>query len=954
MAKPSLADRIAEIAEATAKAASGDYSVPIEPSGKNDQLDVLVQAIHGLIERSRNAETHAAESARIPEQIEDSCSSFFFGNPHPMWVYDLETLSFLAVNDAAVVKYGYSRQEFLRMTIADIRPGEDLPRLMENIAQVKDGLDEAGIWRHHLKNESVIDVEITSHPITFEGRRAELVLAQDVTLRRRADEHMRERQVFIETLLENAPIGIAVNSISDGKAVFISSKFEEIYGVPRHSVNTVDDFFEQVYLDPEYRDRVRARIAADMLSREPSRMRWENIPIVTAAGERRAVTAVNIPLFEQNLMISTVQDVTERSRMEEALRASEEMYRHLVELSFNAILVHSGGVTVFINPAGAQLLGAGNPGQIIGKPIAEILHPDFHRLLQDRLALIARTGKAPLVEVKFVGLDGRVVDVEAAAVGISHEDKPAVMVVMRDISERKSAERQISEALHYLRTIIDRSPIGIITYRTTGEAISANEAAARIFGGSIEQLMQTNFREIQCWKDSGLLRAAGEALASETEGRDELEVTTTFGKKIWLACRFVPFAHEAEPHLLCLFMDITENKNAATERKLLEEQLIQAQKLESVGRLAGGVAHDFNNMLTVILGYAEIARSGLSEGDPQLENLMEIESAALRSRDIIRQLLAFSRKQIIAPTVLDLNHVTEETQKPLSRLIGEDIELEFSPAQDLGKIRFDRSQLDQVLINLAVNARDAMPRGGKLTIATSNAHIDELYCRQHLDAVPGPYVLLTVSDTGIGMDDKILPHIFEPFFTTKDLGKGTGLGLATVYGIVKQNRGFIHVSSEGGHGSCFRIYIPRVMEAAEVTELKEATLPTTGIETVLLVEDEEMVRKMTASMLASIGYRVLECGTPAEALALCAAPDQPIELLITDVVLPEMDGKRLKDKIELIRPGIKVLFTSGYTSEVIVHRGVSDQGVHFLQKPFSQKELARKVREALGKNRHHS
>jgi PAS domain S-box-containing protein len=398
-----------------------------------------------------------------------------------------------------------------------------------------------------------------------------------------------------------------------------------------------------------------------------------------------------------------------------------------------------------------------------------------------------------------------------------------------------------------------------------------------------------------------------------------------------------------------IILEITERKRAEEEKTRLESQLIQAQKMESVGRLAGGVAHDFNNMLSVILGYADLIKSRLSPDDPLLKDILAIERAAGHSRDVTRQLLAFSRKQIIDPKPMELNDLLGVTEKTLSRLIGEDIDLRFFPAEKLWKIRFDPSQMNQILVNLVVNARDAMPGGGKLTIETANACLDEAYCRRHLGFRPGDYVLLAVSDDGIGMDREVLSHVFEPFFTTKEVGKGTGLGLATIYGIVKQNGGFINVYSEPGQGTTFKIYIPRIV-AEEGKVVLRTEEPPVGHATgrILLVEDDEMVREVTKDILTAIGYTVLAVETPHEAVSLSEKPDERIDLLLTDVVMPGLSGKELSDRVKAVRPDAKVLFMSGYTSNVIVHHGMLEAGVHFIQKPFSMRDLARKVREVMG------
>jgi CheY-like chemotaxis protein len=367
-----------------------------------------------------------------------------------------------------------------------------------------------------------------------------------------------------------------------------------------------------------------------------------------------------------------------------------------------------------------------------------------------------------------------------------------------------------------------------------------------------------------------------------------------------------------------------------------------------VGRLAGGGAHDFNNMLGVILGYAQLAMLKIGQDDPLHADLDEIRKAGERSADLTRQLLAFARKQTVAPQVLDLNETVEGMHNMLRRLIGEDIDLAWRPGSNLGPIFIDPSQVDQILANLCVNARDAIADTGKITIETDSACFDEAYCTDHAYFVPGEFVMLAVSDDGCGMDPETLGVVFEPFFTTKELGKGTGLGLATVYGIVKQNNGFINVYSEPGHGTTFKIYLPQhAAKAAPRSEQEQAPAPAAGGETILLVEDEQAILEVATRMLEQMGYGVIAAATPGEAIRLAREHQGRINLLMTDVVMPEMNGRDLAGNLISIYPGMRRLFMSGYTANVIAHHGVLDQGVHFLQKPFSMQDLAAKIREAL-------
>jgi len=396
------------------------------------------------------------------------------------------------------------------------------------------------------------------------------------------------------------------------------------------------------------------------------------------------------------------------------------------------------------------------------------------------------------------------------------------------------------------------------------------------------------------------------------------------------------------------FHDITERRRAQEDKARLEEQLRQSQKMESIGRLAGGVAHDFNNLLTAIMGNTELALMTMDANHPLHHKLSVVMQAAHSAGDLTRQLLAFSRKQLIEPKAIDLNELIEHMHKMLTRLIGEDIHLQHVPHADLGLIKADRGQIEQIIVNLTVNARDAMPQGGRLTIETYPATLDESYARQHHYVVPGEYVVLAVSDTGSGMSDEVKRPLFEPFFTTKPLGSGTGLGLAMVYGAVKQNLGSIEVYSEPGHGTTFKMYFPRLSGVAEApAQDVDVSAPLGGAETILLVEDDPRVREFTVSALKELGYTVLPYARGEDAMSALEKGAQTIDLLLTDVILPGMNGRVLAEAVQRMRPGVKILFASGYTDNIIVRHGVLEEGIHFIGKPFSVHALARKIREVL-------
>jgi PAS domain S-box-containing protein len=453
----------------------------------------------------------------------------------------------------------------------------------------------------------------------------------------------------------------------------------------------------------------------------------------------------------------------------------------------------------------------------------------------------------------------------------------------------------------------------------------------------------------------GLLRERTEAVLSGAAPIDqfylqEIELPCKDGSTVWteVVASFGLHPESGRVEIRGVSRDISERKRAEAERAVLVAQLQQAQKIESVGRLAGGVAHDFNNMLGVILGYAEAALEQLSPSHPIHDDLEEIRKAATRSADLTRQLLTFARKQPIAPKVLDVNAALTGMMKMLRRLIGENIGLEWRPDPGVWPIHADPSQIDQMLANLCVNARDAIAGVGTLRIETGNCHLDDAICAAHEGARAGDYVRIGVRDDGCGMSEDVRAHLFEPFFTTKGVGRGTGLGLATVYGIVKQNRGVIDVQSEPGAGTTMTIYLPRhVVDSAQARRSEPAAPVERGKETVLVVEDEPAILKLTTRMLEKLGYRVLTATTPGEAIRRARGHAGEIHLVFTDVIMPEMNGRELVKQLLSYHPGLKRLFMSGYTADVIAHQGVLVEGVNFLQKPFSREQLAAKVREAL-------
>ena len=529
-----------------------------------------------------------------------------------------------------------------------------------------------------------------------------------------------------------------------------------------------------------------------------------------------------------------------------------------------------------------------------------------------------------------------------------------IVVLLVNIRRRKRAESVLSKSEADFHAIFNGIDDAIVLTDLGRRIRLVNPAFLRIFGYRADEVIgrttELFYADSADYAEQGRRRFHGKP--GGEIGVYELRYRHKDGSVFWAESSGARIVDPSGTVLgmIGVHRDITERKRAQKEQAKLQKQFLQAQKMESVGRLAGGVAHDFNNMLAVILGYTEIAMDEVDPSNPIHAHLKEIGKAAKRSADLTRQLLAFARKQTIAPEVLDLNDTVEGMLKMLQRLIGEDIQLAWLPGANLWPIKIDPSQVDQMLANLCVNARDAIAGVGKITIETGNVLFDEAYCADHVGVVPGSYVLLAVSDNGCGMDKEILGKLFEPFFTTKEMGKGTGLGLATIYGIVKQNKGFINVYSEPHQGTTFRIYLLRHAGKEDEqarTEEKPQEQIMRGGETILVVEDDPEIMNLSKRMLERQGYEVLTAGTPGKALRLAEEHAGDIHLLMTDVIMPEMNGRDLAEKMLSIYPNLICLFTSGYTADVIAHHGVLDKGVLFIQKPFSINDLAIKVREAL-------
>ncbi len=647
------------------------------------------------------------------------------------------------------------------------------------------------------------------------------------------------------------------------------------------------------------------------------------------------------PLYtKQGVVVSNaIRDISARRRTEEDLRR----FASIVACSDDAIIGQSlEGIITSWN-AGAERLYGYSTQEVVGKSANMLVPLNRPDEISEVLARLKRGEIVDHFETIRVGKDGNKFHVEITASPIrdAAENIVGASTIGRDISERKRREEDLSRLAAVLESsddaIIGSTLDGIVTHWNSGAQRIYGYPAAKIVGKSMKLLFSSD-HAIEMTEAMEKVKRG-----ERVEESDAMCVERRREKRVQVALIHAPIKN-AEGQVV----GVSTVAHDVTESRRLEEMLRQAQKMEAVGRLAGGVAHDFNNLLGVILGYTELVLQRLGPNDPQRKDIEEIQKAGERAALLTCQLLTFSRKQVLQPIVLDLNAVVVAAEKMLRRLIGENIELLVLLSPDVCRVKADPGQLEQIIMNLAVNSRDAMPAGGKLTFETSNVELDEKYAALHASTRPGLHAMLAVTDTGCGMDAKTKAHIFEPFFTTKDFGKGTGLGLATVFGIVKQSGGSVWVYTEPGIGTTFKIYLPCADSACEIASPSyKVEKVGRGSRTILVVEDDVALLQVTHRSLEEVGYAILAARSPVEAIQISASHQGPIHLMVTDVIMPGLSGPQLASQISALRPEMKVLYVSGYTDDTIVHHGVLEPGLAFLQKPFSPKALARKVGEVL-------
>jgi PAS domain S-box-containing protein len=799
------------------------------------------------------------------------------------------------------------------------------------------------------KDGTEIPLEIEARNVRSDDKTIRVSAVRDISERKKGEVLLRNSEIRFRMIYENAPILID-GFDENGRCVLWNNSCEQTFGWSMEEINSHSDPFSLFYPDPEIRQQV-----IDSITLNPDNKFREFFPH-TKAGNVLTCEWANYQLTDGTVM-SVGHDITERKKTEKVLIESEDRFRKMIDNMPSGVAIYKAVDNandfefIELNKKAEEFTKTSKE-EVIGHTLLEKFPNMKDGQLVKSLKKISKDGINIYIPPFFYKDEQRQGWRENNIYKLASGE---IVAIFKDVTDLKEAEIALTESLDLLHSVIEHIPMRVFWKDIELRYLGCNSAFAHDAGMlKADDLLGKDDVQVAGRELAEIYRTDDKLVMDSDKPRIGLEEskTTPGGYEMWTSTSKVPL-HDAQGKvigLLGIYDDITERKLAEKEHGKLQDQLRQAQKMESVGRLAGGVAHDYNNISSIIMGYSELALDEVAQSDPLYGYLSEILTATKRSADITRQLLAFARKQTIVPKVLNLNTTIGDLLKMLHRLIGEDINLAWIPGTEIRPIKIDPTQINQIMANLCVNARDAIANVGRVTVETKNINFDEDYCTDHEGAIPGEYIELSVSDDGCGMTPETCDKIFEPFFTTKDVGKGTGLGLSTVYGIVKQNNGFVNVYSKIEKGTTFRIYLPVHVDLEQTVKVdsdKIIELPLSRGETVLLVEDDESILKIITRVLENIGYAVLSSSSPVEAMKLAAKHADEINLLITDVVMPEMNGRELAESLQSLYPHLKILFMSGYTADIIAKRGVLESGVSFIEKPFSNQELAVKVREVL-------
>ncbi|MBL0173043.1 MAG: PAS domain S-box protein [Gemmatimonadaceae bacterium] len=854
----------------------------------------------------------------------------------------------LQVNETLCEILGYPREELIAKTWAELTHPDDLSADLTEFDRVMRGesegykLEKRFVRKDGAVIPAAIDVKCERAP---DGRIERFyVTVADISQRSATESALRASSDLLANLARQVPgVIYQFRLYPDGRSCFpfASDAIWDIYEVTPQEVH---DDAAAVFgrLHPDDLDAVSASIARSSETLEPWSAEYRVVLPRQGVRWRSGLARPERLADGSTLWHGFITDITAQRNAQAALAESEQRYRVQIESAPEAIVVYDmdSGRFADANDNATKLFECDRTTllQLSVSDVSPVRQPDGRLSVELAMPLIGRAlaGESPVFEWTHRTVAGRDFPTEVRLVRLPSASHRLVRGSITDISERKRAE----EDLRIKDKAIATSLNAIVIADAEGRVRYANPAFLQMWGYASESeivgLHATEFAEPQA------SAAALESVAATGSWQGELVARRQDGTSFDIVLS-VSVVHDTDGRVMNFMGSIAD----VTESKRLQAQLHQSQKMQSVGRLAGGVAHDFNNLLTVMKGYLDLARTEVPTPSALAEDLAEVDRAVDSAASLTQQLLAFSRKQVISPRVLSLNESVTRMHGMLSRLLGEDIELFLSTSTDLGLVRFDPNQIEQLLINLAVNARDAMPNGGRLSLETANVLLDARSTRIHPDSPPGEYVMLTVSDTGTGMSAEVQSHLFEPFYTTKEPGRGTGLGLAMVYGAITQNGGHIEVDSQLGRGTRFRICLPRVQDSAAPDISPTTTRIPRGSETVVVVEDEDSIRALAVRVLVAQGYRVEAFRSGILALRAVAERTVSPDLVLTDVIMPDMHGRDLANRLRELRPRLRILFASGYPEDVIAHHGVLDDDVDFLPKPYSMATLAQRVRDAL-------
>ncbi len=881
-----------------------------------------------LARANATLQAEISERRRMEEALRDSEEHYrllFECNPRPMWVFDQQTLSFLDVNEAAIRHYGYTREEFLSLTIKDIRPPEDVPKLLA--FQPKVGPQEIGRWRHQKKDGTMIEVELATHDLLFQGRKAWLVLVNDVTERRRAE-------VEYQAILRTAMDGFLLVD-AEGHFLDANDAYCRLTGYSREELLAMSIADVEATETPAEIAQHIQRVKESGWGRFEVHHRYQGGRIVDLEVSTNYLAAGGGRFFV------FLRDITERQRTETALKQSEANYRAIFDVANDAIFVHDleTGAILDSNRRMCEMYGW-DRAQICCLNVEELsagIPPYTQEAALQRIKR-ATEGEPQLFEWLAKDKRGRLfwVEVNLKRAVIGGQDR--LLAIVRDISERKRAEERLREQA----ALLNYAQEAIIVRDLADRILFWNKSAERIYGWTAEEVIGTNIQARLYRELPPQLEEARKALLDKGEWIGELSQFTKDGQEMVVEAHWALVRDESgQPKsVLAINTDITE-------RKKLEAQLRRAQRLESIGTLAGGIAHDLNNILSPVLMGIHLLQQ--KEPDEESQHWLEtMRTNALRGSDLVKQVLTFARGAEGQRVKLSPKYVMKDLVLMLQDTLPKSIEVNYLVPNDLWPVMGDTTQLYQVLMNLCVNARDAMPGGGRLTIKAENTRLDETYAWMRFGAEPGRFVLLTITDTGMGIPPEIMDKIFDPFFTTKEIGQGTGLGLSTVLGIVKSHGGLIDVSSKLGQGTTFKVYLPAVeTEPLGEAEEKQSELPGGHGELILVIDDEKTILEITGGALEAHGYAVLTAGDGVEAVALCAEHQGRVQAVLIDMMMPLMDGPATIRALRRLDPQLKIVAASGAPGEEKKTEAANAGAQAFLSKPYTAEQLLQTLAEAL-------